>query len=282
MMNDEKVNAIESQIDKIKRYSWKVIDRPGRLEYIPKTALEVDPTYQRTHGIDKVRDLASKWSWIACGALTVSERPDGKYYVIDGQHRTLAALKRSDISVLPCVVFTNCKIEDEAAGFVNANSNRGLVSTIAKYRANLVAKEPLAVYLEETFSKYGIQVSKNSTGAVHISCIGGCCRMATLDKNKFESVLSIARMVENPKTKTISEEIIEGLFYIARAGNIDITERRFSERVVDIGSVQLMRSIGDAKVYHGKSGGESMSAIGIVNAVNKKLKHKYVLLAAPK
>ena len=107
-------------LDKVQRYGWVTAHAQGRFEMINKRLLNVNTEiYQREASKTKVLELASNWSWIACGALIVADR-DGVYWVADGQHRKLAADKRSDIKELPCMVFTVATREAVAAASTTA------------------------------------------------------------------------------------------------------------------------------------------------------------------
>src|SRR4051812_44439221 len=93
-------------VSKVEKFGWIIVDKRGVAMDIPKCSLHVDKSYQRDAlGSSKILRIAREWSWIACGRLIVGIRPDGSYVVIDGQHRKLAADKRSDIADLPCEVF---------------------------------------------------------------------------------------------------------------------------------------------------------------------------------
>ena len=84
--------------DKVARYNLTVRNAPGEFLMIPKTELEVDSAYQRNKiNQRRVDTLTRTWDWIACGCLVVALRDDNQWFVMDGQHRKLAADQRSDI-----------------------------------------------------------------------------------------------------------------------------------------------------------------------------------------
>jgi hypothetical protein len=121
--------------DKLSHYKWKTKNNQGEFVMIDKNELFVDHAYQRDK-INEVRinAIASDWDWVMCGALSVSER-DGKLWVMDGQHRKLAADKRSDIKMLPCMVFDLDSQQKEAGAFVGLNSQKTAVSSARTARA---------------------------------------------------------------------------------------------------------------------------------------------------
>ena len=96
---------------------------PGELLYLNKNILEIDHSYQRNAKNARVLKLARRWNWLSCGVLTVAKR-SGRYYVVDGQHRLMAALKRADIDQLPCLVFESSEMREEAVAFRDANKER--------------------------------------------------------------------------------------------------------------------------------------------------------------
>src|ERR1039458_1218404 len=87
----------QSVVDKAPRYAWTIKNAPGEFHMLPKGELEVDPGYQRNKiNLGRVVELSRAWDWIACGCLVVALREDNKWFVVDGQHRKLAADERSD------------------------------------------------------------------------------------------------------------------------------------------------------------------------------------------
>jgi hypothetical protein len=94
-----------SQLSKVERYGWEMKDEPGELMHVDKKRLRIDHEYQRSANEVKVTEITKRFSWLALGAIVVVRRGDA-YYVVDGQHRVMAAMRRTDIATLPCVVFS--------------------------------------------------------------------------------------------------------------------------------------------------------------------------------
>lgn len=70
-------NPHGAKVTKVEAFGWKMIDAPGRFEMIDKVLLRVDHSYQRdTINNKRVNEIASEWSWVSCGTLTVACRPD--------------------------------------------------------------------------------------------------------------------------------------------------------------------------------------------------------------
>lgn len=84
------------------------------------------PIAQRDFIPEHAHKIAKSFSWDKYDPIEVSFR-DGKYWIIDGQHRRAAIIERfhGDITVL-CRVFYGMTVEDEAVHFIQ--QNKGIVT----------------------------------------------------------------------------------------------------------------------------------------------------------
>ncbi len=262
--------------DKIAKYNWISHDQPGLQMMIPKGDLTVDPSYQRTvHATDlKVKRIASEWSWIACGSIIVADR-DGEFFVIDGQHRVLAARKRSDISRLPCIVFASVSPQREAEGFLRANRNRKPMKTIDAFKGMLVAGDPIAQKVLHFAERAGRHVGDGG-GSTVISCVAAVIRIIETDEDIANRIWPL--VVSVCQGQSLHGELMTGLFELERtADGQSITDPAFAAKILRIGYFGLLDGIAKAKAYHGKSGAR-VWAIGLANAINHGQRtHKIVL-----
>lgn len=105
---------------------------------VPISLLSVDPAYQRTETVntEKVAKIANDWDNRRCDALKVSYR-DGRFWIIDGQHRYHAALI-AGVPSLECEIFTDMSIYDEADMYVTLNMCKTPLNTFNQFKANLI------------------------------------------------------------------------------------------------------------------------------------------------
>lgn len=101
---------------------------------IPVDLLELDHSYQRIE-TGNANKIAENWDKDACEFLLVSYR-NGKFYVIDGQHRMIAA-KIKGIESLPCVIFTGLTRSEEARRFSIQGNGRKKLAPNDTFKANL-------------------------------------------------------------------------------------------------------------------------------------------------
>jgi len=125
--------------------------------------LQIDPSYQRSDFINKtvVSKIASFFSFVLFGALTVGERNDDSLWVVDGQHRYFGA-KRVGLTYVPCKVFRSSGPQQEAGVFYDLNKNRTSINAISMYRALLRQREDTAIAIQEILDKYEFAIAKNA------------------------------------------------------------------------------------------------------------------------
>lgn len=145
---------------------------------VPQGRLSIDHTYQRRLDEQWVNELAENWNALAMSPLLVSQREDGTIAVLDGQHR-LAAIRKlladhriTEESVW-CEVFHGLSSEMEAAIFGTRNTHRG-VNIVDRYRARVVAGEPVAMAINTILQRNDTQVD--------YSPINGYACVAVLEK----------------------------------------------------------------------------------------------------
>lgn len=264
--------ATPQGVNKVERYNWSLQDSPGELRSLHKSQIKFDESYQRIRNDAKIRSIARDWSWLALGVITIAER-DGAYYAVDGMHRASAALLRSDVSHLPCIVFKSTGLKDEAEGFVRANTNRKAVSTADKHRAQVIAGDENAVFVQSLLDSSGLTVSTSGNYAGQVRCMGVLHRLA---REKRDALIRAWPLVlEVCEGHPLNERVLSALVYLADHGSHDINEKKWRERVVRLGFFGVKNAAESAAAYYSK-GGAKVWADGVMQAINKGLHHKMV------
>lgn len=269
MKQSEKIGKTDKAISKIERYKWTMRDSQGDLVMIDKNSLSIHPSYQRVANEAKLQKIAQDWSWIACGAIIVANR-GGEKWVVDGQHRVLAARKRADIEKLPCVIFNTEDVQEEAIGFLSSNTLRKPITGFDRFKAQIASNNKIAIKVYEILKKYGIELVKTASKPKQMKCIVWATKAAQVDLAGFESVMRVSSVLcEN---YIIHEKILDALFYI-RKNNVDIEEKRIFDRLIKIGPERLHDGIKRASAYY-KDGGAKVWAAGVITELNKGLHKK--------
>ena len=274
-MQIQNAERTPNNVDKVTRYGWTMQDKPGVLMDIRKDLLNVDLSYQRPLNVAKVQQIASNWSWISFGALVVAER-EGVYFVCDGWHRASAAMRRSDVSLLPCVVFQTFDKTAEAKAFVDVNTGRKAVTALAKYRASVVAKDPTALWLQSAVQAIGLEFTANSSKPSDIRAVAWCMGIAADPKNRaaLQAVLEVVAALSRAANLHVNDRLLHGLWYINRNCDGGLTNKRLLKRLHEVGARKLLDAAYRAAAYYA-GGGAKVWASGMLEELNKKLHKKF-------
>ncbi len=142
---------------------------PPSLEQLPLDRLDVDAAYQRAtdshHSRRIIVGMVREWKWPLCQPLVVNRRVDGRFLVLDGQHRLAGARARGDIPFLPCVIQSNLDVSEEARAFVELNTQRQRLSQADIFHGLLAAGDPAAKQTAELLEQTGWRIRKSSNSA---------------------------------------------------------------------------------------------------------------------
>jgi hypothetical protein len=158
------------------RPASKMLERPPRnspiagtrptIEWIHLDRLTIDTKYQRATDNEASRGLivhiADKFDWRLCAPLVVSRRSDDTLVIIDGQHRWLAARRRSDIPDLPCCVFRYENMQEEARMFILANRSRRPINRLDDYYAAVAAEDEDSLEIQQLVTDAGLKVTRKA------------------------------------------------------------------------------------------------------------------------
>lgn len=260
-------------VEKTARYGWVTKDEPGTLLSLHKDVLQIHPSYQRDVIAQKVKEITASWSWVGCGALIVGKR-GGEYWVIDGQHRALAAKRRSDITHLPCVVFETSDVQQEARGFLDANTGRKPVSAIAKQKALVAAGDEVAAFVHKACADLGISIRPYASKSGELKCIAWCMKRAAENKETFALVLAMGAELSTQDDMPILERVLEGLWILNAKCGEGLNGDRLKKRLREKGARALLDAANRAAAYY-SSGGGKIWAQGMLAELNKGLQKKF-------
>lgn len=133
------------------------------LMWVPVDSLHVDYSYQRAvsakRGERVIADIVTKFNWPLFQPITITKRDDGGYWVIDGQHRFLAAQKLA-IREIPASLVELPTSHEKASAFVQINSSRVSINALAVHQAKVVAGDPISVRLQACCDKADVQIPR--------------------------------------------------------------------------------------------------------------------------
>lgn len=258
-------------------YDWLPLSKDSPdLKWLNVSCLEVDHRYQRQTVSELiVLRIAHSFDWAKFGTLSVVKR-GGKYFVIDGQHRLLACLRRGIIRV-PCIVTESAGVEHEAENFIGINTNTAKVTVYDKYKAKLAAGDSIHRRIDEMLRLRGLEVSPD-VSPLHIAFPALLVKTFHANAYHCTGAIDLQRKAIGPGT-ALHHQVHKGLFYIAcrqKDGNV----YDHGERLLMAGGLPTMLSAirGQAAESEKKAVTDRVAAIGILAVLNKGLRSTKVHL----
>lgn len=116
----------------------KRVEREARLRWVPIPDMHVSPLAQRDMNPGRANQIASNFDLEQIGTPTVNER-DGKFYIIDGQHRVeaLRLIGWGDQQI-QCWTYSGLTEQEEAEKFLKLNDTLS-VSAFSKFKVGVQA-----------------------------------------------------------------------------------------------------------------------------------------------
>jgi|GEM_PF-2111918 hypothetical protein len=141
----------------------------AKVQEIPLRMLLVDARYQRQIISAHVNTIAATFDKTLAATLVVSDRHDGTYAVLDGQHRLAAMRKLGHVTAL-CMVCSYLTPQEEAHVFNVLNRQRRMPTPWDSFKARLFMGEDKAILIQAIADESGIHLggawSKNGQSSV--------------------------------------------------------------------------------------------------------------------
>jgi len=133
------------------------------LEWIEVGRLVVDSTYQREigrRGTVNVHQIAANFDWSKFAPVIVAPVEGGQFAIVDGQHRTTAAILR-DQKKVPCQVVQADRAQ-QAAAYAAVNGNITKTTAQQLYHAKVAAGDPQTLQLAEVCAAAGVEIVRRN------------------------------------------------------------------------------------------------------------------------
>lgn len=127
------------------------------VDAVPLGMISVDHVYQRH--VPSTQELRSFVPWIpaSVGLPWFSHRADGRYYVIDGQRRCLAATA-AGLTNLPGLVWEGTLTVEQEAQLFNIADSRTEHNPLEKFMGYVAAGDPGALEVQRIIRAVGLEV----------------------------------------------------------------------------------------------------------------------------
>lgn len=154
--------------------------------WIETSKLSVDIRYQRNRHNTHIFRIARDFDCRVFGAISVGRRTDGNLFVIDGQQRLSAAIRKG-IPSIPCVVFDVQSDKEEAHIFAKINKGRKTLTQFDKFRADIHAGDETAIGVREVILSTKYEIT-NSNSDWSVKCVDALISEYRHNKETFQAV----------------------------------------------------------------------------------------------
>lgn len=152
----------------------------GAIEAVAIDDLHLDHVYQRDLSADLVQKMANNWDMAVAGTITVSRRPNGDLYIIDGQHRAAAAKLAGEEYILAQVLEQKGRA-DEAQMRLRGNVRRGDKAQ-ERFRAQLAAGDPESKAIVKLCDQFETQINPYPESRAGINAVSQVEFIYRIDK----------------------------------------------------------------------------------------------------
>lgn len=173
---------------------------------------ETEKGYQRDLIETWIDILAKEWCDALCGVISVVIRPDGTYWVVDGQQRVAAMLIRGIKKVACRVTPVDGELSTESWMFIGFNKNRKSVSPLGTYHAALGHELPEALVVQRTAKDIGYEVVGKGKNKGHhiVACPSKMLFLARRNPVVFRRAMEASATIHDGSC--IDNRILNGLF----------------------------------------------------------------------
>jgi hypothetical protein len=218
-------------------YGWTLADSPGELAMIHKGLLRVDSRYQRELTISRVVSLASEWSWVSCGSLTVAKRGDESLWVVDGQHR-VKLCELLGITHIECRIHSGLTYEKEAQLYLDLNNPRKKTTKTVqqKWNASIEANDKSVFEMKNAIIQNGFKYPENQSQEVN--------KILALDKihiiyrnvgvNGLNRVLYLIKNTWDNIFEAVNSHVIMGVYLFVKNYGNDFENKDFIKKMSKI------------------------------------------------
>lgn len=149
--------------------------RAGNERWIALKELEPHPQAQRKLDQAHADKIADAFDPALMGTLTVAETKKGRRWIVDGQHRKVAALRFVDGDGTQQVKCNVIEVDDDAeAGrlFLGLNMHK-TVLTLDKFMVRVTAKHPVALGIVAVLERHGLHIDRTRGEGV-VQAVDAC------------------------------------------------------------------------------------------------------------
>lgn len=249
-----------------------------RLEHISPADIAVDERAQRALNPRHKDTLASGFNPLKVGSVIISERDNGDWYIMDGQHRCRAAVDSGYTGTVPAVIHTGLSVEDEADLFLSLNESK-LVQPLDKFRARVTAGRTLAVNVNNIVRNVGFNVGQTGASKRSIGAVGALEKIYTSygAYALTSTLIAVNEAWPELPTNARSARMLEGVGFMVGAVP-GVAVRRLASKLRATSAGNIIADVDFLADLHKRPKGKTMGDV-LIALYNKGLKKDQQVVA---
>ena len=217
---------------------------------IPYKDLAVDPRYQRGLTLAHLKSMEDNWDERFVGVLSVVQRSNGTLVVIDGQHRTAAALNLGKgRELVRCQVITDLDNEQIEALMFEMLNRQAKVDGHSIYKSEVFRDQPEAEAIEATLRSFGLKAGRAQVAGT-LKAIETVKGIFAKDPDLLTQTLRVIVSALGTEPESLQQNIIKGVsaFLGRYRGMRSFDEGQLISRLKEAGSADFL--LGQAKAMY--------------------------------
>lgn len=207
---------------------------PCRVElaWLATDTLVIDPAYQRDvrhSGKAHIGRIARGFSWSKFAPLIAAPVGDGRYAIIDGQHRAIAAKARG-LTPLPALIMP-IGPEAQAAAFAAINGQVTPINSMHVYKAALAAGEEWARQIWKVAAAAGVRLltypKPRNTIAAHETMAIAAVREGVRAHGEAVVTAALGAAAAQAKPGLLNQSVVKALIAVAAEAAAERGTARF-------------------------------------------------------
>jgi hypothetical protein len=239
--------------------------------------------YQRDTSELKIKKIVRNFNWNAFGVIFVNKRSNGDYFVVDGQHRIVSAVRKKYKEV-PCMVYEGLALEQEAELFIYYQINRNPIKTYEKYKALLISGDKATNEIQLALEKHKLipsngRADSSSRKKGYVNSLGSLYKIHNAKGYKWldtviNIIVSIWRFNDGTHDPdSLTSNMFLGMHMFLTKSYNKINERRFIDKFKKISANKILNMADKNQAVYGK-GKASNTARAILEVYNNRNSNK--------
>ena len=238
--------------------------------------IEQTPGAQRTLKEAFVKKIIKEWNEYSIATLILSDRGDGTYAIVDGQHRWTAAVRLGYKDML-CIVHKNLTIAQESAMFTKCQE-RNAISAVEKFWSDVLQKDEDALMILNIVTDAGLKIGKSKNGGSSSRTIGSVKTLYYIRRrygavNLKHTLTLMAKCWTDDSGSKFSGRILAAVsnFFYRHVGEKNLNMVRMLRIFNSTSLTTIHRQIGEMKNFHSTPDEYIIGGIILTQLYNKGL-----------